>query len=815
MSRLTFALAFCAGLLAAQLAQAAPGDLDPTFGVGGKVIGPLFTSPGGPSIRDGVIQPDGRIVFVGDGFIAGVATITVVRLEADGALDTSFGSGGVVTVPVGGSGYDIARAVALQPDGRILVAGGVDATPGSLTTGDAVVLRLLADGSLDASFGNGGVVQTSFGSQFDIAYGVDRQPNGKIVIAGESEVGTSQHFALARYEDDGSPDLTFGTAGQVVTVVSSNDYILDMALQPDGKIVVGGASRPSATHATVARYNPDGTLDGGFGTGGVTVAAVTSSSGIIDLALQPDGKIVASGGGASPMGYVALALRLDANGTLDPTFGTGGAVITNASQAQSLQGVIVQPNGKIVTAGWRYDFSGPNEDFLLLGLDAGGGFDPGFGTGGIVITDMGGSRDAVTTLVRQVDGRLVAMGIAVNGGRLALARYEGTLAACGNGVTEPPESCDDGNVTPADGCDPSCAVETGFACIGMPSVCTPGCGDGTIGGSEACDDGGVAAGDGCDATCQLDPGWTCTGEPTSCASVCGDSRLVGGEACDDGNTNDGDCCAATCQFESAGGPCLDEGDVCTSDTCGAGAVCQHTFVLELCPVCGDGLVMGDEECDDDNTTSGDCCDASCQLEPVGQPCVDDGDLCSNDTCGAGGVCQHEVAPDPACLLPTEPGKAQLKIVDATKDQVQFKWMKGPAVPKANFGTPSIGVPQYALCLYDQVGGSPTAAMNATASGDADCSDGTCWRESRRGWRLKNVVGAPSGIVALTLQEGLVDGKSKVQVKMKGPYLLTPSLPLASDPSIVVQVRSSDDQCFGAVFSTPTRNDGVTYRAKSD
>ncbi|MGH7895988.1 MAG: DUF4215 domain-containing protein, partial [Candidatus Binatia bacterium] len=520
-------------------------------------------------------------------------------------------------------------------------------------------------------------VQTSFGSQADVAYAVVRQPNGKIVIAGPSAVGTSWRFALARYEDDGSPYLSFGTAGKVVTVLRASDFIHAIALQPDGKLVGGGGSSATTSgplDAAFARYNPDGTLDGSFGTGGVVIAAVAPTSDIIDVVLQPDGKLVASGGGyTNSTGYAALVLRLGTNGALDPTFGTGGAVITNVSQAQSLQGVLVQPDGGIVAAGWRYDFSVPTQDFLLLRLDTAGGLDPGFGSGGIVVTDMGGG-DTATTLRRQLDGRLVAMGAAGSGARLALARYEGTPPACGNGVPEPPERCDDGNLTPADGCDASCNVESGFACVGMPSVCTLGCGDGTINGSEACDDGGLAAADGCDVTCQLEPGWTCAGEPSSCASVCGDSRVVGDEQCDDGNTRNGDCCDASCHFESAGSPCLDDGDLCTSDVCGAGGVCQHEFVLELCPVCGDGLVMGDEECEDGNTANGDCCDASCHFEPAGSPCLEDGDLCSNDTCGTGGVCQHDVAPDPACLLPTAPAKAQVKIVATltTKDQVQFK-----------------------------------------------------------------------------------------------------------------------------------------------
>jgi hypothetical protein len=179
------------------------------------------------------------------------------------------------------------------------------------------------------------------------------------------------------------------------------------------------------------------------------------------------------------------------------------------------------------------------------------------------------------------------------------------------------------------------------------------------------------------------------------------------------------------------------------------------------------------------------------------------------------MCQHEEAPDPTCLTPIEPAKAQLQVTDKTNDVVQFKWMKGPALSKSTFGMPASGAPQYALCVYDLSGGSPGSIFKATASGDADCADQACWTEDKRGWRLKNKGGAPDGIVQLKLTAGDVDGKSKVQVKLKGSSLVVPSLPLANDPSVVAQVRSSDGQCYGAVFSTPSKNDGITYRAKSD
>ena len=147
--------------------------------------------------------------------------------------------------------------------------------------------------------------------------------------------------------------------------------------------------------------------------------------------------------------------------------------------------------------------------------------------------------------------------------------------------------------------------------------------------------------------------------------------------------------------------------------------------------------------------------------------------------------------------------------------VKFTWAKGPAVSKATFGVPSSGTPQYALCVYDEVGGAPVSRLKAVAAGDADCADRACWIETSKGWRLKNTSGASDGIVAIKLIAGSEAGRSKVLVKLKGSYLTTPALPFASDPSVVAQVRSSDGQCYGAVFSSPTKNDTQGYRAKSD
>ena len=743
-------------LVAARLVDAAPGDLDPTFGVGGTIVAPI---PG--FIIDGHVLPDGRILAVGGTVRDGYYTITLARFESDGSPDATFGSGGVVTTPLG-DGNDLAFAMALQPDGRFLVAGEVDGDAATTMKGDALVLRYLADGTLDPSFGDGGVVRTSFGPQRDIATSVLYQPNGKVVIAGVTYLNHVMRFALARFENDGAPDPTFGTAGKVTTALRTSDSISSAALQPDGKIVVGGTSSTVVNTAdwdvAFARYRADGTLDAGFGTNGVFITDLGASlSGINDLVLQPDGKIIGVGSRvpSASSANQALVMRLDPNGAPDAGFGVNGVLATTVDGAYIDDGVLVQPDGRIVAAGLLYFHSGGNEGFnsMVMRINPGGTLDGGFGAGGVVGFDMGG-YDFWRAVRRQQDGKLLTLGSAnaTTTGGFAMARYEGTPAACGNGVTEPPETCDDGNTTPGDGCDGSCSIEPGYACAGSPSVCTPGCGDGTVSGSEQCDDGALVSDDGCDAACRIEPGWTCTGAPSSCAAVCGDSRIVGAEQCDDGNTMNGDCCSA-----------------------------------------------------------------SCELDAAGTPCVDDGNLCSADVCGAAGVCQHAFTPDPTCLVPIAPGKAKLKILarGAGKDQVQFTWTKGPAVPKATFGTPSAGTPQYAMCLYDETSGTPAAALSAIASGDGNCADKVCWSEKPSGWQLKSVTGVPDGIVALKLKQGLEEGKSKVQVTMKGSRVALPPLPLANDPRVVAQLRSSDGQCYGATFSAPTTNDDKAYKARSD
>jgi cysteine-rich repeat protein len=184
--------------------------------------------------------------------------------------------------------------------------------------------------------------------------------------------------------------------------------------------------------------------------------------------------------------------------------------------------------------------------------------------------------------------------------------FEGRLApapascpvpfVCGDGIPMPGEQCDDGDLDAGDGCDATCQIEDGHACIGEPSVCTLICSDGTLDDGETCDDGNLTTGDGCDASCQTEGNWSCIGEPSVCTNLCGDGFVVGGEECDDGGTTAGDGCSDACAIE--------DGYACA----GAPSVCSAG--------CGDGVVGGSEECDDANATAADGCSPHCAYEPL-------------------------------------------------------------------------------------------------------------------------------------------------------------------------------------------------------
>ena len=269
-------------------------------------------------------------------------------------------------------GFPMSAGFAIIPwPGRIDTAGylySVVARPTAGAFGFALV-RYDTDGSLDTSFGGDGKVTTDFTRFVDDGLAVALQPDGKIVMVGGAGFGgPNERFALARYNTDGSPDTTFGGDGKLTTDFSPYpDVAFAVAIQGDGHIVVAGGARllpyPNPTWA-LARYDTDGSLDTSFGGDGkVTTDFTRGDDDAYSMALQADGKIVVAGQAALRNAKFALA-RYGTDGSLDPTFGADGKLVTNITPGyDSAFQVVIQPDGKIVAAGtagftrfavWRY-----------------------------------------------------------------------------------------------------------------------------------------------------------------------------------------------------------------------------------------------------------------------------------------------------------------------------------------------------------------------------------------------------------------------------------------------------------------------------
>jgi len=425
-----------AGVLPAASAWAADGGaLDPTFGTAGKV---LTDFEGGTDRADAVaVQPDGKIVVAGySSPMGGDAVFSVIRYRADGSLDTTFGVGGRASIPLGF--YASASAVAIQPDGKIVVAGYSDA--GTVFYEYFTLVRFTANGAPDKSFGIGGKVLTLFDdvivTTHDNAQAVIIQPDGKIVAGGWTYGG----FALARYNTNGILDLRFGIAGRVVTKVTGLGGIYGLALQPDGKIVAAGSgNRGDNEDVALARYNSNGRLDATFGTGGTVLADLGGGTSGWDeefasaVVLQRDGRIVIAGQSNPGDGDNFAVARFNTNGSLDAGFGTGGKVVTDVSGTGGIdeaRAVALQGDGRIVAVGVAKTGGATTYDFALARYDTNGSLDATFGTGGTLLTDFGGragdTYDSGRSATIQPDGKIVAAGDSEAGGDIsdiALARY--------------------------------------------------------------------------------------------------------------------------------------------------------------------------------------------------------------------------------------------------------------------------------------------------------------------------------------------------------------------------------------------------------
>lgn len=432
---LSFTLALTLTLGWVVIVQAgSPGDLDPSFSSDGKVITSLGISSGGNSIA---VQPDGKIVVAGStGGWEDNRDFAIVRYNNDGSLDSSFDTDGKVTTDFGRQ--EGVSDMVIQADGKIIAVGStslIDSNP------DFAIARYNSDGSLDSSFGVEGKVETNFvdspfGDSLDYASSVAIQTDGKIVVAGTTEITWNsllQNFAIARYNPDGSLDTSFGTGGKVTinfsyTFNSLEDYARDVVIQPDGKIVVVGYSSDRNVYHdfSIVRLNPSGSLDTSFDVDGkVTTDFGTYEEGVA-LALQDDGKIVVAGGTGFDSAKIVLA-RYHTNGSLDTSFGVDGKVLTNLTEEDRTYDMVMQTDGKIIVVGKAIY----TDDFIVVRFQNNGTFDASFGNSGGVTTNFftrpsgATSRDLAQAVALQPDGKIVVAGYSNSGGEdnFAVARY--------------------------------------------------------------------------------------------------------------------------------------------------------------------------------------------------------------------------------------------------------------------------------------------------------------------------------------------------------------------------------------------------------
>jgi uncharacterized delta-60 repeat protein len=414
------------------LVHAAQGDLDPTFGAGGTVTTDFSGQDN--SANAIAIQPDGRIVVAGRlANVDGTFDFALARYNTDGSLDATFGTAGRVTTDFAGRS-DVANAIAVQPDGRIVVAG-TSATIGPTVPppdSDFALARYNANGSLDNTFGTGGKVMTDVAGT-DSGNAALIQTDGKIVVSGVANINSGQ-FALARYNTNGSLDSTFGTAGKVTTNINNTRAIANaVAVQPDGKLVAAGSTLEPLGFFVIfalARYNSDGSLDSTFGSGGRVITNFFNFDGeedvVYSLALQPDGKVIAAGEATNNRFGLA---RYNGDGSLDNTFGSGGKVATQIGSpfTSRAKGVVLQSDGKIVAAGaTNMTFFPTNADFALARYNADGTLDSTFGAGGKIITSFGDGVEGANGIALQSDNKIVVAGQSFNAGTgadFALVRY--------------------------------------------------------------------------------------------------------------------------------------------------------------------------------------------------------------------------------------------------------------------------------------------------------------------------------------------------------------------------------------------------------
>ncbi|MFN6964931.1 MAG: FG-GAP-like repeat-containing protein [Pyrinomonadaceae bacterium] len=392
-----------AGMAGVAAAQSA-GAFDPSFGTGGKVYAvPANFMPA----QDVAVQADGKIVLVGSSTGPdGTSDFGVVRLNANGSVDTSFGTGGLIRFAFDTGASESATAVAIT-SGIIFVAGNVEFGAASWDIG---VIKLLANGTVDASY-NGGAGKAKIdmgGEEFvnDIAI----QTDDKLVLTGTTRSTPNTDVAVIRLNYSGTLDTTFNGTGKIFIGIGSgnNDGGTGLALQPDGKIVVAGYTREqSRGYFLAVRLTTGGVPDFSFSSLGFRQTAVgTQFDRANAVAVQADGKIVLAGTTNSGSGDESAFVRYNTDGTLDNSFDGDGKLVVDVrpGNSEAMRSVVVQADQKIVGVG------AGGGAYILVRLNASGALDTQFGTGGKVAAQVSPGPSGANRGILQPDGKILAVG---------------------------------------------------------------------------------------------------------------------------------------------------------------------------------------------------------------------------------------------------------------------------------------------------------------------------------------------------------------------------------------------------------------------
>ena len=612
-------------------AVAASGVLDPDFAAAGTLS--LSVAPGNNVDEALAVAVDDEQRIVAAGYAADPAEkIAVVRLAADGSLDSTFASSGVAKVTVGSRGR--AQAMVLQADRKIVVVGYAVVNG----TEQFAVVRLLANGSPDPGFGAAGIVVTPFGTRDARAQAVALQSDDKIVVGGWARNSSNRDLALARYTTSGTLDPDFGLGGKLTLGVGAgNDEIDAIAVQPaDGRIVVGGyAADGSEYDLLVARFTDHGQPDASFNTTGQNRISLGDGVEIgRALLLEPGGGILLAGetrvGGTAQF---AVA-RVDGDGILDATFHGGGTVSTPIGDLAEGRAIAPASHGRFVVVGTART-SGMFTGFAAARYLSDGSIDPTFGTAGIATFPIGNKSDEVYGVALQADGGIVLAGSARTGTNLNFAFARLVVDACGDGFRDPGEECDEDAGAIGSCCSAQCTIRaSGSVCREAAGTCDVA--EVCDGASSACpDDVVVPSGVGCRAAAGVcDVAEQCNGSDPRCPV---DLHVASGTVCRPGT----DLCDPAESCDGTSNACPDDklaasGAICRASTggCDPAEVCDGATAS--CP--SDALLPAGAVC----RAATDACDVAESCDGVVAACPSDAHLPDGD---GDGVCDaHDDCP---------------------------------------------------------------------------------------------------------------------------------------------------------------------------